>query len=167
MVSKKHSGKADQSTLASGGSAHAKLLSVAISWGNKMNFSLSANMSGFCSDSHNYYYTSRSIMSQAKFNLQSWASNSAAVQSLAQAHNVAERDDITKVLGLLWHRPSDTLSLAFKITAGDHPNTKQEILQGSSSTVYLIHLDLSPLLPSKLKSYYKNCGKYTLIGMNH
>ena len=46
-------GKADQSTLASGGSAHAQLFSVAISWGNKMNFSLSANMSGFCSDSHN------------------------------------------------------------------------------------------------------------------
>ena len=71
-------------------------------------------------------------MSQAKFNL-SWASNSAAVQSLAQAHNVAERDDITKVLGLLWHTPSNTLSLAFKITAGNHPITKREILQGSSS----------------------------------
>ena len=27
-------------------------ISVAISWGNKMNFSLSANMSGFCLDSH-------------------------------------------------------------------------------------------------------------------
>ena len=52
MVGKKHSGKADQSTLASGGSEYA---SVAISWGNKMNFSLCANMSGFCSDSHNYY----------------------------------------------------------------------------------------------------------------
>ena len=50
MVGKKHSGKADQSTLAGGGSAHAQLFSVAISWGNKMNFSLSANMSGFCSE---------------------------------------------------------------------------------------------------------------------
>ena len=54
MVSKKHSGKAEQSTLASGGSEHVLLFSVAISWGNKMNFSLSANMSGFCSDSHIY-----------------------------------------------------------------------------------------------------------------
>ena len=54
MVGKKHSGKADQSTLASGGSERAQLFSVAISWGNKMNFSLSANMSGFCSDSHKY-----------------------------------------------------------------------------------------------------------------
>ena len=54
MVGKKHSGKADQSTLASEGSEHAQLFSVAISLGNKMNFSLSANMSGFCSDSHIY-----------------------------------------------------------------------------------------------------------------
>ena len=52
MVSKRHSGKADQSTLASGGSKHAQLFSVAISWGNKMNFSLCVNMLGFCSDSH-------------------------------------------------------------------------------------------------------------------
>ena len=51
MVGKKHSGKADQSTLASGDSEHAY---VAISWGIKINFSLSANMSGFCSDSHIY-----------------------------------------------------------------------------------------------------------------
>ena len=49
MLGKKHSGKADQLTSASGGSEHAKLFSVAISWGNKMNFSLYANMSGFCS----------------------------------------------------------------------------------------------------------------------
>ena len=54
MVGKKHSGKADQSTLASGGSENAWLLnfSVAISWDNKINFSLCVNMSGFCSDSH-------------------------------------------------------------------------------------------------------------------
>ena len=52
MVGKKHSGKADQSTLGSGGSEHAYLFSVAISWDNKMNISLSVNLSGFCSDSH-------------------------------------------------------------------------------------------------------------------
>ena len=52
MVSKMHSGKADQWILASGGSECAYLLSAAISWGNKMNFNLCANLSGFCSDSH-------------------------------------------------------------------------------------------------------------------
>ena len=40
MIGKRHSVKADQSTLASGDSEHAWLFSVAISWGNKMNFSL-------------------------------------------------------------------------------------------------------------------------------
>ena len=55
MVSKKHPGKADQSTLASGGSGHAQSFSVAISWGSKMNFSLCASMSGFCSNSHICY----------------------------------------------------------------------------------------------------------------
>ena len=55
MVGKKHSGKADQSTLASGRNEHALLFSVAISWGNKMNFSLCAKMSAFCSDSHIFH----------------------------------------------------------------------------------------------------------------
>ena len=81
-------------------------------------------------DAVNYYNTSRSIMGQAKFNLRSWASNSVEVQSQAQTHDVAERDETTKVLGLLWHTDSDTLSLASKITIGDHPVTKREILQG-------------------------------------
>ena len=49
-----HSGKVDQLTLASECSEHAQLFSVAINWDNKMNFSLYANMSGFCSDSHIY-----------------------------------------------------------------------------------------------------------------
>ena len=53
-VCKKHSGKADQSTLPSGGSEYAQLFSVAISWGNKINFILYANMMGFSPDSHNY-----------------------------------------------------------------------------------------------------------------
>ena len=50
MVGIEHSGKADQLLLASGGSDHAYIFSVAISWGNEMNFSLYANKAGFCSD---------------------------------------------------------------------------------------------------------------------
>ena len=56
MVDKKHSGKADQLTLATGGSEHAWLFSVAISWGTKLNFSLCTNMLGFCSDTHIILY---------------------------------------------------------------------------------------------------------------
>ena len=47
-----HYGKAEQLTLPSGSNEHANLFSVAISWGNKMNFSLYASMLSFCSDSH-------------------------------------------------------------------------------------------------------------------
>ena len=50
MVYKKHSGKADQLILGSGGSYTVINFSVALSWGNKINFSLYVNMSGFCSD---------------------------------------------------------------------------------------------------------------------
>ena len=57
MVSNKPSGKSDQLTLASGGSEYAWLLSVAVSWSNKTNFSLCAshsnNYATYCSDIHN------------------------------------------------------------------------------------------------------------------
>ena len=49
MLGKKHSGEPDQLTLASGGSEHALLFSLAMSWGNKMNFGLYVNI---CSDGH-------------------------------------------------------------------------------------------------------------------
>ena len=52
MVGKKQSGEVDQLTLVSGGSEHTQLFSVDISWGNKTNFSLYANMAGFSPDSH-------------------------------------------------------------------------------------------------------------------
>ena len=41
--------KQTKSILASGGNEYASLFSVAISWGNKVNFSLYVNMLGFCS----------------------------------------------------------------------------------------------------------------------
>ena len=52
---------------------------------------------------------------------------------LAKKHNVADNNDTTKVLGLVWHIPSDTLSLTSKIITGNYPITKREILQSSSS----------------------------------
>ena len=50
IVSKQHSGKADQSTLASGGGEHAQLFSVAISWGNKISVCMQTCL--VFSDSH-------------------------------------------------------------------------------------------------------------------
>ena len=84
-------------------------------------------------DAVDLYHKSRYTLSDAKFNLQSWASNSKQVQMLAKTQNVADNNDTTKVLGLVWHIPSDTLSLASKIITGNYPITKWEILQSSSS----------------------------------
>ena len=56
----KKSLEVDQLTLASGGSGHAYIVifSIAISWGNKLNFSSYANMASFCSDRHICKYIS-------------------------------------------------------------------------------------------------------------
>ena len=80
-----------------------------------------------------YYTKARSILSKAKFNLRSWASNSEQVKRFATKDGVNDDDATTKVLGLLWHTPSDTISLASQITVEQIPITKREILQSSSA----------------------------------
>ena len=80
-----------------------------------------------------YYTRARSILDKAKFNLRSWSSNSEKVRQSAQRDNVADENDTIKVLGLLWHTPSDTISLASKITVDQHSITKRTILQNSSA----------------------------------
>ena len=47
--------KADHLSLAIGDMVLGWLLSIAISWGKKMNLNFSANMAGFCRDSHILY----------------------------------------------------------------------------------------------------------------
>ena len=59
MVSKNHSGTANEWTLAKRGLNYAQLFSVSIiiSWGYKMNFSLYVNMSVLLKQSHNIMHT--------------------------------------------------------------------------------------------------------------
>ena len=45
---------------------------------------------------------------------------------------MADKNDLTKVLWLLWHTPSDTISLASRITTDEGSITKCTILQSSS-----------------------------------
>ena len=80
-----------------------------------------------------YYTKARSILDKAKFNLRSWSSNSEQVRQSAQRDNVADKNDTIKVLGLLWHTRSDTISLASKITVEQYSITKRAILQSSSA----------------------------------
>ena len=47
-----------------------------------------------------YYNKSRALISQANFNLRSWASNSIQLQNLAKQDGTAETSNTVKVLGL-------------------------------------------------------------------
>ena len=80
-----------------------------------------------------YYTKARSILSKAKFNLRSWASNSEQVKRFVKNDGVNDSNAMTKVLGLLWHTSSDTISLASQITVEQVAITKRKILQSSSA----------------------------------
>ena len=62
-------------------------------------------------DTVHYYKQSKAIISQTNFNLHTWASNSAQLQSLAKQDGSAEISNTVKILGLQWNTSSDTLSL--------------------------------------------------------
>ena len=83
------------------------------------------------------YDESRSIMTEAKFNLRSWASNSPTLQKKATKDGTVDTTPTTdiNVLGLRWNTSSDTIHFA---TTKSLPNnheliTKREVLQHSSS----------------------------------
>ena len=78
----------------------------------------------------NYYTEARRILSKAKFNLRSRASNSEQVTKLTGVH---DSNATTKVLGLQWHTSSDIISLASQITVKQTTFTKREILQSASA----------------------------------
>lgn len=56
-----------------------------------------------------YFLKSRSLLSNANFNLHSWTSNSLYLMSTAREHNVAEASNPVKVLGLVWGVQLDLL----------------------------------------------------------
>ena len=82
-----------------------------------------------------YYQESRSVMAEAKFNLQSWASNSPLLQNQAATDRVLDTDSgTTNILGLQWDSAADTLTLTSKEVQlpQDTITTKREILRESS-----------------------------------
>ena len=80
-----------------------------------------------------YYKISRTVMSQANFNLRTWASNSTQLQNLAKRDGSAETSNTVKILGLQWNTSSDMLSLAPTNIRNVPPFiTKRDILQDSS-----------------------------------
>ena len=67
-------------------------------------------ISGFSNEEKavQYYNKARQIMSNANFNLRSWASNSTKLMKVAQEDNVADSRTTVNVLGLLWDTSADT-----------------------------------------------------------
>ncbi|XP_028407550.1 uncharacterized protein LOC114530168 [Dendronephthya gigantea] len=74
-------------------------------------------------------------MSPAKFNLQSWNSNSSKLSALATTEHLQDADPETKVLGLQWNAKDDVLKLQEKgltTTTTIEKVTKRDVLRQSS-----------------------------------
>ena len=82
----------------------------------------------------NYYVQAREMMSQAKFNLRSWSSNSRRLQERTTKEQTGDTNPTVNILGLRWNTATDTLSLAPKKLPPTNTSliTKREVLQVSS-----------------------------------
>jgi len=79
-----------------------------------------------------YYGEAKIILSEANFNLRSWASNSKQLMDSAKKGKVADGSEPVNTLGLVWHTTDDTM-LAQKVLSLDHSSiTKHVVLQQSS-----------------------------------
>ena len=95
-------------------------------------------ISGFLKEAKavHYYNKARQIMSNANFNLCSWASNSAKLMKVAQEDDVTDNRNIVNVLGLLWDTSADTLTLNPK----DLTSTQHSLVNNRATfQKYLIH----------------------------
>ena len=79
-----------------------------------------------------YYTKARDIMSQANFNLRSWASNSTILQQIATADKTIDHNTTVQILGLLWNTCTDTMSLTPKSLPASNIVSKCSVLQDSS-----------------------------------
>jgi len=83
-----------------------------------------------------YYRQARDIMSKAKFNLRSWASNNQHIKTVAQHDNVADDKTEVNVLGLQWDTSHDMLKAFPKQFSSIKSDlaTKREVLRDISQT---------------------------------
>ena len=81
-----------------------------------------------------YYHKARQIMSNAHFNLRSWASNHHSITALAQHDKVADSRTTVNVLGLIWDTNTDTLMLNSKepLFTQHSLETKRDVLKDVS-----------------------------------
>jgi len=80
-----------------------------------------------------FYRQARSMLSEAKFNLRAWASNSRQLVELSQQHETLDSSNPINVLGILWDTTSDKLSLSLKgLRLPTALTTKREVLKDTS-----------------------------------
>jgi hypothetical protein len=70
-----------------------------------------------------YFQDTRTLMSSANFNLRSWTSNSTTLIEMAEAENVLDKDQTSKVLGMRWDATNDIMYLLC-IFNGNLPGSK-------------------------------------------
>ena len=85
-------------------------------------------------DTIQYYHNARTLLSEARFNLRAWVTNSPQLRTITQQEMTANTDVPSNALGLLWNPISDELSLApKKPSITNNPLiTKRKLLQESS-----------------------------------
>ena len=85
-------------------------------------------------DTIQYYRDARILLSEARFNLRAWVTNSPQLRTITQQEMTADTDVPSSVLGLLWNPISDELSLAPKqpLVTNNPFTTKRELLKESS-----------------------------------
>ena len=81
-----------------------------------------------------YFNEARKIMSDANFNLRSWASNSQPLQAIARDSQVIDENQLVNVLGLYWNTTEDRIYFIPKPLDSTSSSvvTKRSILQDSS-----------------------------------
>ena len=81
-----------------------------------------------------YFNEARKIMSDANFNLRSWASNSQHLQAVARDNQVIDENQLVNILGLYWNTAEDRICLIPKHLDSTSSSvvTKRSILQDSS-----------------------------------
>ena len=78
-------------------------------------------------------------MSQAKFNLRSWSTNSHQLKQVTMEDKTSDSSTTVGLLGLRWNTSTDILSLATRqFLPGNTFVTKRDVLQASSQIFDLL-----------------------------
>jgi len=102
-------------------------------------------------DTIQYYHQARAILSEAKFNLRSWLSNSPELNAITHKEHTADLTVPANILGIHWNTDTDNVSIIPKATSFTNANiAKREVLQDSSKVFDPLGLIVPVTIRSKL-----------------